>query len=207
MTHAEAWDQIPWLINGSLDEAASVRLQDHLQHCEACREEVRMQRALLQAMTDAPRVEAMPPASLQKLWDRIDAGHPATARRAGPPEMRSAASRYRVAAVAVLGLLAGAASMFMIQQFSGENHGAYRAVSDVAAPVQGDLRVVFDGAMTLQQMQALVERTGMQVTAGPSASGVYTLAGDGAQRALEILRADPQVRFAEPVLSAGAPRP
>jgi len=207
MTHVEAWDQIPWLINGSLDEAASVRLQDHLQHCAACREEVRMQRALLQAMTDAPRVEAMPPASLQKLWDRIDAGQPAAARRAGPPDMRNPASRYRVAAVAALGLLAGAASMFMIQQLGGERQGAYRAVSDVTGPVQGDLRVVFDSGMTLQQMQAVLERTGMQITAGPSASGVYTLAGEGAQPALEMLREDPQVRFAEPVSPAGAPRP
>jgi hypothetical protein len=206
MTHAEAWDQIPWLINGSLDEATSVRLHDHLHHCAACREEVGMQRALLQAMTAAPRVEAMPPASLQKLWDRIDADHPAAASRAGSPDMRSPASRYRVAAVAVLGLLAGAASMFMIQQLDGERQGAYRAVSDVTALVHGDLRVVFDGGMTLQQMQALLERTGMQVIAGPSASGVYTLSGGEAGSALELLRADPQVRFAEPV-SPGVPRP
>lgn len=207
MTHAEAWDQIPWLVNGSLDEVASARLEHHLQHCAACRDEVRTQRALLQAMNDAPRVEAMPPASLQKLWNRIDAGHPADARRAGlPADIHNLAGRYRVAVVALLALLTGAASTVMIQQFGGERPGAYRVVSD-AAPVQGDLRVVFDRGMTLQQMQALLERAGLQIIAGPSASGVYTLAGKEAQSALELLRADPGVHFAEPAPPGGVARP
>jgi hypothetical protein len=207
MTHAQAWDQIPWFINGSLDEAACARLEQHLHQCAACREEVRAQRLLLQAMNDAPRVEAMPPASLHKLWNRIEAGTPASARRAGPPvDRRNPASGYRVAAVALLALLAGVASTVMIQQSAVERPGGYRAVSDVA-PVQGDFRVVFDRGMTLQQVQALLERTGLQIVAGPSASGVYTLAGQEAQGALEVLRADPGVLFAEPASPAGAARP
>ena len=73
MNHRQAWDLIPWFVNGSAPESRSEPLQRHLAECPACRDEVAAQRSLMQAMKTRPLVENMPHGSLQKLWTRIDA--------------------------------------------------------------------------------------------------------------------------------------
>ncbi|HXR51059.1 MAG TPA: anti-sigma factor, partial [Steroidobacteraceae bacterium] len=71
MNHRQAWDLIPWFVNGSAPESRSEPLQRHLAECPACRDEVAAQRSLMQAMKTRPLVENMPHGSLQKLWTRI----------------------------------------------------------------------------------------------------------------------------------------
>lgn len=200
MTHQEAWDLIPWLVNDSIDVAARERLGRHLVACASCREEEAAQRALRQAMHAGPRVEAMPPASLQKLWSRIDADVPEVARAETMESgRRPFPGAWLIAGVAAASVLAGAALVILMLPLQDSGHAAYRTVSDAAAPAPaGDVRVVFAGQMTLTQLQDLLDRTGMHIVSGPTASGVYTLAGADAQSVLAALRADPWVRFAEP---------
>lgn len=213
MTHQEAWNQIPWLVNDSLDEPARAGLQQHLAGCSACRDELQTQQALLQAMQAGSRVEAMPPASLQKLWDRIDAdpARSAAVRRDEPgpapdsqPDAPTTRVPLRLAAVAaVVALVSGAALMVVFQSVAETAPPAYRTVSDAPAVSDGELRVVLSPDMTVARMQSLLERAGLRIVAGPTASGVYTLERRSteadASRALAMLRADPDVRFAEPV--------
>src|SRR6188768_2329152 len=86
MNHATAWNLIPWFVNGRASDRDREALEAHLTLCADCRAEIEAQRGLMNAMQTTPVVESMPHASLQKLWQRIDAD-PAQAMPA-PVRMR-----------------------------------------------------------------------------------------------------------------------
>jgi hypothetical protein len=204
MNHREAWDLIPWLVNGSIQDAGRESLAKHLAGCADCRAELQAQRALFEAMNAGPLVEAMPPASLQKLWSRIDAE---TAPWTRPPSARQprrkSTALWRRAAAAAAVLLLGATLFAALQPGRESSAATYRTVTDPAT-LHPDtaIHAVFAGDMPLAELQALLQAAGLRIVAGPTASGVYTLqvvSGASAAPALETLRAHAAVRFAEPV--------
>jgi hypothetical protein len=205
MNHSDAWDLIPWLVNDSIDDAQRGPLERHLTDCGACRDEMRAQQALLQAMQAPPLVAAMPRASLQKLWLRLDAESIARPGAiTAPPSHQTPTRSWRIAAAASVVLALGAGMVGVVRPQLFEPSGSFRTVSDPrAVPAAGTVRAVFTGSTTVVELQALLEHTGLGIVAGPTTSGVYTLApasaATDAQAALATLRAHPAVRFAEPV--------
>lgn len=201
MNHRQAWDLIPWYINGSLTEGQHEPLQQHLAQCAACREEVQAQRTLRQAMHTRPQVESMPHHSLQKLWARIDAqpaSPPLAVEQARPSRMVGALA----AVVAVQALLLGALVLGLLRMPRVDGAVFRTVAAPSLAPRQPGVRAVFTPGMTLAELQAVLERTHLGIASGPSPEGVYTLAvSDGAdpRQALLELRAHPAVRFAEPL--------
>jgi hypothetical protein len=211
MNHRQAWDLIPWFINGSAPDSRSALLEHHLRECPECRAEVEAQRAIMQAMKTRPLVENMPHGSLQKLWARIDAqavpaaepsarAIPDTIRiRQRPPRM----AMWLAAAIAMQALLLGAVTLLLMRLPPEE--AAYRTVSSpTAATAAPSLRAVFTPDMTLGELQALLERAGLRIVNGPTPEGVYTLAGTQRSNAdparpLAVLRSHPATRFAEPI--------
>lgn len=204
MNHRDAWNLIPWLVNGSIEDAGRERLEEHLACCAGCHAELQAQRALFEAMNAGPRVEAMPPASLQKLWSRIDAEPAPWTRRppARQPRRKSPALWQRAAAAAAI-LLLGVTLFAVLQPGRESSTATYRTVTDPAThPPAAAIRAVFAGDMPLAELQGLLQAAGLRIVAGPTASGVYTLqvaSGASAAPALEVLRAHAAVRFAEPV--------
>ena len=202
MNHRDAWDLIPWLINGRLDAGQRAGVERHLDECAECRSELQVQCELMQAMNARPLVEAMPRASLRRLWDRIDAESlPAQTAAAAPVPARARRLRWLAAAAAGIVLALGLA-LTLGGPWRGSPQAEYRTVSDPgAAPAAGSIRAVFAGDLTVAELQALLQEAGLRARSGPTASGVYTLAPAPAQDprvALEILRSHPGVRFAEP---------
>ena len=211
MNHRQAWDLIPWFINGSAPDSRSASLEHHLRECPECRAEVEAQRAIMQAMKKRPLVETMPHGSLQKLWARIDAqpvpaaeptarGIPDTIRiRQRPPRM----AMWLAAAIVMQALLLGAVTLLLMRMPGDE--GAFRTVSSPAAVTTApSVRAVFAPDMTLGELQALLERAGLRIVNGPTPEGVYTLAGTQSANAdparqLAVLRSHPATRFAEPI--------
>lgn len=203
MNHREAWDLIPWLVNDSLDATQREHLERHLDECADCRGELHTQRELKQAMNSGTLVEAMPRASLQRLWERIDADslQSREAATSAAPAPAPVARRF-VAAAACIGLVAGAALTATFASWSDESPAGFRTVTDEAPVVaNGAIRAVFAGELTLTELQSLLRDAQLQAVAGPTQGGVYTLLpatprDTGA--ALAVLRAHPAVRFAEP---------
>ena len=90
----------------------------------------------------------------------------------------------------------------------------FRTLSDAAPPMatnaaQRQVRVVFAPTATEAELRRVLLEVRGEVVGGPSPLGAYTIAvpaGAGAEPlslVLEHLRADPHVRFAEPVAGAG----
>lgn len=207
MNHSEAWDLIPWFVNGRASAEQCARLERHMEGCAHCREEVQAQRSLMQAVRTPPTVESMPHASLQKLWARIDGGDGAVAASAAeqmPRRRRNALTGWLTAAAVVQALLLGLLSVQLLQQRGGETGADFRTVSSPAAqPAAGAVRAVFAPELPLGELQALLERARLRIVDGPSAEGVFTLAlagaGADAAQALALVRAHPAARFAEPI--------
>jgi hypothetical protein len=67
------------------------------------------------------------------------------------------------------------------------------------------IRAVFVPEVTVEGVQTLLAGAGLQIVAGPSEAGVFSLAPRPSdqpvsrQAALASLRSNPQVRFAEPI--------
>jgi len=226
--HDEAFELIPWLVNGRLSGEERDRLERHLAECARCRHELEAQHRLRKAMRRADsNIEYAPHASFQKLWRRIeespqadasDEGIDRGARRSDAPPAESRAwvrqRRWMMAAGAVLAVGVGLLAATEWRALSPDRASEYRTAS--APPAQpdrdGQIRAVFSPNVTVEELTRIVSETRLTIVGGPSDSGVYTLAVQQGQDlpvadAIARLRSDPRVRFAEPVIaeSRGSP--
>jgi hypothetical protein len=220
--HRQTWDLIPWIVNGTASESERAAAQAHLDRCADCRQELEFQQGLQATIAAQSSVAGDVRESWQRLRSRLD-----TSERAerSEPTARASARRVRggrgaqmpwlVAAMVVqaIGLAALGAVLWSRPLHEASVTGAsaaYRTLSAAeSAQPSATIRVVFAPGVTLAQMQTMLAAARLQVLAGPSAVGVWTLgpASDSnraaTEAALHELRTSPEVRFAEAV--AGAP--
>jgi len=228
-SHAEAWLSLPWLANGRLSQSERDRIEPHVRGCIACREELTLQRLLCNALTEPDRVTYAPGPSFRKLMERIDgttpqARHaceshegptpPASPRRAGhismwrPPGLAWAASF--VLAVGLAGALT---------TVHRSSRPLYTTHTDVAPTAPDVLHIAFDRTVTIGEAEEVLRSTGARVVEGPDDTGIFGIAPvtDGGRRAAAAresqrlrvlsarLRADPRVRWVEPVPGDDSP--
>lgn len=218
--HRRAWELIPWVVNGSASAEERRTVEEHLAHCADCREEHEFQSRLRGAISQQPRSgtqadSAAAAASLQRLWQRIDGEEQAAPvlRRAGSGSF--ARGLLLAVLIEAVGIAALSAALWT-REAPGNSARAgaplYQTLS--AAPEaasRATIRAVLAPTLTLGELQALLGQTRLQIVAGPSDAGVYSLAPLSLQAAAPIqpalaqLRAHPGVRFAEPVDAAVRP--
>jgi hypothetical protein len=185
---------------------------------------------LAQRLRHDPLVEISPKPSFERLISRIHAEadmpggqHSQDPRRAGPgtagrlagwfKALRAGPASPRLAAVCATTLLALAIPL-LLDAWPPTRQPAYHTVADagsLGSYTRDDLRVVFAGQTTKQEISHLIRAVHGDIVDGPNPAGVYTvrLAGGeqgGVERALAQLRASQSVVFAEPALPlAGKP--
>lgn len=205
MTHEEAVELLPWLVNGSLRSDESDAVSRHATACVACRREIRQLEVLKEGFDRLSAAVDVPDADMRSINARIDA-RMARGRLPGWLHARIAAAlgtpwRFAFAVQTVLVLALGAAWLSP----SGED-AAYTTLTAVESLPSGDyVRVVFDPALSDASLQQLVAETGMVIVAGPSRRGVYTLGWSGEvpeehrDAVIASLRRQETVLLAEPV--------
>jgi hypothetical protein len=213
--HARASELLPWMVNGRIEASEARWLNDHLEHCAACRSELVAQRRIRDALTREPTVEFAPQASFNRLWKRIEAeaaGMTPQAPQAAAASpgahplvtpIRSGRSRWVRATLA-----AQAAAILVLcgVLWLRPDSSAYRTVTD-AAPAPGAngtvIKAIFSDQVRLTDLKEILAGAGLVVASGPSEAGVYALVPRDASShsvvpaAVARLRADPRVRFAE----------
>ncbi len=216
--HREVWDLIPWVVNGTASDEQRQRVEAHARLCDDCGRELKFQQSLQSAFADAPAPQLDAEASLRKIQAQLDDGAPVEVRHdAGTPmgvrRRRGRAGLWRFRARALLAAviiealaLAALGNAWWLQMRSRPTGGEYQVLSvGAAAPAAATIRVVLSPGTTAAELQALLLNANLQIVAGPSEAGVYSLGpravDDPAARrtALALLRSNPQVRFAEPV--------
>lgn len=210
--HRRAWDLIPWILNGSASAADRQAVEQHLQQCDDCRAELAFQRSLQSALQQQP-VPVSDAQAWQRFAARLDEPGPLVAEPAALAGTRSWMP-WAVAAMVIEAVAIGALGSSIwwppaAPVMSASTVQPYRTLAAPGATVSAArIRAVFAPSMTLDQLQSLLSVSGLQIVAGPSSANVWSLgAAPGAvsvdvPRALQELRANPAVRFAEPVEDA-----
>jgi hypothetical protein len=218
--HRKTWDQIPWIVNGTLPEPEQHAAARHLQSCGDCREELEFQRHIARSIATGELADVDPQRSWQQLRARIET--PQLATEVSHTESAAAThprwTSWLIAAMVVqaigLGVL-GTAFWSRQNAVTAPQTAVYRTLSAAEAVLPGapTIRVVFAPEMSLGRMQALLAAAGLQVLSGPSSAGVWSLgpAGDSnrtaTQAALQRLRTSPEVHFAEGVEGVEVAKP
>lgn len=221
-THAcdhEAARLLAWYVNDTLPGPQMRAVAEHLDQCATCRADAAALGPLRTLLRTPSTVEYTPQAGFSRLLARIDAADqapidapatPAPAR--SKPRGWSSPMRWLAAAVVVQAVALGVMATALLGGRGAPADAAYQTLtSPAAADSRAALRVVFAPTLTLAELQQLLRSHQLSALAGPSEAGLYTLAlapaAQGAQdlqAALQRLRADPRVRFAEPLGAAPA---
>jgi hypothetical protein len=204
--HRHTWDQIPWMVNGTLPQVEREALESHLAGCAECRAELEFQRRLAASIEAGSVCEIDTQESWKQLRARIDAVGRSERARHGQRRSRGALSGqwipWLVAAMVVQAIGLGALGTVIWSKPAASS--TYRTLSAPEPPSgSATIRVVFAPDMSVGNMQALLMAAGLQMQSGPTSAGVWSLepARDSnrsaTQVALRELRDSPEVRFAE----------
>jgi len=198
--HDEAEALLPWYATGQLDAHDRAIVEDHLQSCLQCKQQLFLERRLVDEFgTLVPQVE--------NGWARLRGSIvvPAQSRRA--PLLQPLADLWRaatrppvmglVAAQAVFLLIAGTAFLSLERPQAPQ----YHALSSGAAPAQANMIVMFEGNTTEQQMRGALNLSGASLVGGPTAAGAYLLNVQPNERphAIATLQSDRHVTLAQPI--------
>jgi anti-sigma factor RsiW len=202
--HRDAQEALPWLANGTLDDAERNRLCAHLRSCARCRDELDLLHAL-RAAEPGPAPGCDPERAWARMLPRLDA-----APVAPPAAGMLARWRGRIAAndrswlrraVAVQACLIAVLAALLLRP--GEEP-AYRGLG--AAPaVQADIVVVFRPDTPERELRRIVHASGASLVGGPTAADAYLLNGGDTAAAVRRLRAEPAVVLAEPLVAGERP--
>ena len=194
--HDEAEELLPWYATGQLDAADRARVERHLLSCSDCREQLAVERRLIdefQAM--APEVES----GWVRLRGRIDT--PVQVARAPKQpfaELWAFLTRPAVAAIAVAQLafvvIAGGALLSL-------SRPAYHVLGSAPVPADANVIVIFDADTTEGEMRGALGAAGASIVGGPTSADAYLLhvAPAGRQNSLARLQADANVQLAQPI--------
>jgi hypothetical protein len=195
--HEEVFALFPWYLNGTLAETDRRKVDEHTGICAACRDQLAREREIYRAMSAESSLEFIP-ASFSRLQARLDA---LSAEKAALPEAslpRSARrhgmlGRLAAASIAVLAL----GSLSQIRTVPSEYHTVTTAAPRATDEV---IRAVFSPAITLVELQAILDEAKLRIISGPTEAGVYSLAANSDRPvavSLSLLRQHASVRFAE----------
>jgi anti-sigma factor RsiW len=205
--HAAVDALLPWYVNGTLRGDELERVEGHLAACQACRREVEWLRdvftacAAMAPLPDAPAsLTPGPPSPGRPVGSSNWRGKAADSFRSTPPWMR-ALMAAELAGLVILGTLLA---------LDSSNEPTFRTLgSEGRTPQSGAaFAVMFDPTITEAELRRVVNGIGARIVDGPTTTHAFVLEVPAASSnaAVEKLRAEPSVRFAEPLGPRATPR-
>ena len=184
--HVAVQALLPWYARGQLGDDEMAEVQQHLLHCQACRNELAAERPM-QALLDI--------AGAQPEGGDAEAGLARLNARMQPIPSQPT-RRWMPWALGAQ----GAACLLMLGLWlqARQDLPDYQGLSATgAAPVAADALVMFKPGASEQALRELLQAQGASVVAGPTETGAWLLRVDA--RGLAALRAAPIVALAEPL--------
>ena len=175
MSHEQARELIPWLVNGSLDAVEHDLVDQHARNCVICRRELAELQSLQESISQASDPMAIPAPDMRRINARIDAlierqsrGQVFVSRLR---ELTGSPWRIAFALQTALVLVFGAA-LFWPQN---EEPGFTTLTAPSDLPDGQYIRVVFDPNLDVVELSGLLDELGLSIVDGPSDRGVTTL--------------------------------
>lgn len=207
----EVSELLPWYVNGTISEDERQRVAAHLMQCANCRRELAQDRLVYRGMNTETAVEYIPAASLKRLQSRLDAVEAAAAVGVPTPSEKPdrRPMQWQGLLVASIAMVTVAIGLLVFNQWmqlrARPLAPKYHTVTSPLARAPGEvIRAVFSPAITLAEVQAILDNAGLRIVSGPTKAGVYSLAPNSKRSvsaSLEILRSNAKIRFAESIVS------
>lgn len=211
MTHEQARELLPWLVNDSLEAEERELVGEHAKSCVICRRELAELERLQVSIAVAADSAAVPAPDMRHINARIDA--------LIEKENRSlvlmsrirdfVSSPWRAAFAAQSAVLVALATVLLWPQPERPDFITLTTPQD--RPDGHYIRVVFDPSIDAVRFTALLEELQLTIVDGPSERGVATLrvapavsVADRDELVSDLL-VDPGVLFAEPVRARDQP--
>jgi hypothetical protein len=225
--HQELSQLLPWYVNKTLQDGELKAVEAHLGVCLACKRELMQLQKLAQAVKKEGSLDSAEQASFTRLKMRLHGqAQPASQQvvldqsqtissnvkpLSSARKQRWASSlsvlRHPALAMAAAILLSVALLMPRHVENDAQLGNNFRTLSDAKPETvmnSNEIRVVFAENVDQAQKDKILERIHGQVIDNPTAQGVYTVrlnskaAVTGSLDAVELLRKDSNVIFAEP---------
>lgn len=205
--HAWAEQQMPWLVNETLERHLSARLHRHMHDCEVCRTDFQRQQQLRRLLTSEPKVDYAPQQSLRRLQQAID--QPSLHVRLRRYYSRLARWRFPsiniwqgiigAQAITVLVLAVVIGSLQLDTSSTVDSQAAnYQTLSSSDGTLnEAHLQVVFNEQLSLANIRQLLEPIDAVIASGPSEQGVFRVrvGQSDIQEQADWLQAQPGVIF------------
>jgi hypothetical protein len=205
--HQAVQELLPWFLSGRLGEAETAKVQQHLQSCLQCQQELESQRLLRAAsppIVDGLNVDS----ALAKLLPRLDQSDatPAPPAAARLPWWRKTAANAPVWlpwALAAQFLVIAGLSLLLTQPAPAR----YQLLG-TAGPANANLVVVFQSGIAEGELRRILRAHHARLVDGPTVTDAYLLAVPNEQRdaIVQGLRAEPGIKLAEPLGGAAGDR-
>ncbi len=156
-------DNLPWLVNGSLDEAEQAAVQIAVESSPGLQRE----RDFLAALRDSVQQQSLGEAPLELGWRRLR-------RDIRAEHQRGVASGWRIAAVAASLLLLVQSLVVWLPR---EQDTHYQPLSSRLSTASLQVRFVDNAPQA--RIRELLRRQHLRIVDGPSAAGLYRLVSNG----------------------------
>jgi len=194
--HDEAEELLPWYATGQLEAADRAKVERHLYACADCREQLIVERRLIeQYQSSSPQIES----GWARLRAQIAPPPPTASSRPSPlAELWSTLSRPAVATLAVAQLAFVVVSGSVLLSLS---RPVYHALGSTPEPPAANVIIMFRAEATADDVRETLNMAGASVVGGPTPVGAYLIHVDPVKRqaALAKLQADEDVQLAQPV--------
>ena len=203
LSHDQAAELLPWLVNDSLDEREKRAVLAHAHACVICRRELSDLRQLQDSVSRASSATPIPEPDMRNIHGRIDAyiarqhlGRDILAR------LRSVFdSPWRIAFAAQSLILVALATVLL---WPGPRGGEFTTLTQPEHIADGQyVRAVFNPDLQQAEIAILLDKFGLSIVDGPSSRGVYTLGVSNSENDRDMLvsrlQNEPTVLFAQPV--------
>lgn len=198
LEHDNAYELLPWLVNGSLAAAERDSVDTHVRSCIVCRRELKELERLRLAVRGQPTLHVSADGGLDRLHHQLD--REAAASRPPVRRVQAYAPFFRFAAVASVGVAFLGALLWLAPNLPNQN---YRTLATQPSEQQAQIDLIFEQQIAVADIQTLLHTVDGEIVAGPSDIGRYgvRIHGGSATDAeiatlVERLAHDPRVRFA-----------
>ena len=205
MTHEQAIELLPWLVNDSLPETDRAAMLAHTRFCMSCRSELDSLEKLQRVVADDMHAQPVPAPDMRRINRRIDEliGRPSVGQRLDAAWQGLSANLWRTAFVAQAVVLLGLVAVWMGRELPDTQR--YTTLTQSQALPAGEyVRAVFSPALDEAGIERFAGELGLSVWNGPSPRGVYTLVlmpEADREAVMTALRGSADVLFAEPIHS------
>jgi hypothetical protein len=205
LSHDEAYELLPWFVNGSLSDVERRRVERHLSACLPCRAALRQEERFRQAVAEQSGQAQLAAEGFRQLESRLDrplGSSSAVRRRGGSRAGRGRWTNRRalawLTAASVL-LVVGALAWTSVRLGLAPPAADFMTVSDPATSGAHSIDLIFADTVDETERNDFFRRLDATVVAGPSDIGRYTIELSDSDRIREQviakLRDDPRIRF------------